>query len=53
MPGASKVTVVVTLPSAGIGGANHTGAHGELAPTFRSSHVLICGGSNCTAPGPR
>ena len=51
MPGTLNVTLVVTLPSLGIGGANHTGAQGELAPTRKSSHVLICGGSNCTGHG--
>lgn len=53
VPGVSNVTVVSTLLSAGIGGANHTGAQGELVPTRKSSHVLICAGSKCTGPGPR
>ena len=51
VPGAPNVTVVVSRPSAGIGGANQTGAHGELAPTRKSSHVLICGGSKCDRAG--
>src|SRR5437773_12314703 len=43
VPGTLNVTFVVTLPSLGIGGANHTGAHRELAPTRKSPHVLIRG----------
>ena len=53
VPGTLDVTFVVILPSAGIGGANHTGAHGEFAPTRKSSQTLICTGSNTTGPGPR
>src|SRR6185436_1288313 len=34
-------------------GADHSGAHGELAPARVSSHGLICGGSNVTGAGPR
>ena len=41
MPGSSNRTCVVVMPSAGSGGANHTGAHGELAPAVVSSHGLI------------
>src|ERR687897_2820443 len=53
VPGSAKVTCTVTLPSGGIGGATHTGDHGELAPTRVSSHDMICSGVNCTRPLPR
>src|SRR5690349_8691342 len=41
------------LPSAAMGGANHTGAHGELAPARVSSQALICSGEKWTLPAPR
>src|SRR5262245_1769460 len=53
VPGWSKMTSTVTLPSAGNGGANQTGAHGELAPARVSSHDLIWSGEKCTLPAPR
>ena len=53
VPGIEVGHYTASSGSGGSGGANHTGAQGELAPTLRSSHVFICGGSKCTAPGPR
>src|SRR5262245_44537132 len=55
VPGSLNETFTGSLPSAGIGGAVHCGAHGELAPARVSSHALTCGGSKVTfAPtGPR
>ena len=41
VPGSAKVTSTAILLSAGIGGANQMGAHGEFAPARVSSHGLI------------
>src|SRR5215471_21358630 len=53
VPGSSNVTCTVCLPSAGNGGADQNGAHGEFAPLRVSSHALTCAGSNVTFPPPR
>src|SRR5207245_1047466 len=53
VPGASNTTSTGILPSAGNGGANQTGAHGEFAPARVSSQDLIWSGEKCTLPAPR
>src|SRR5262245_17946710 len=53
VPRSRNVALTVHLLSGGTGGVLHPADQGELPPSRRSSHTLVCGGSNSTAPAPR
>ena len=52
-PGSLNVALTSQRLPSGTGGGPQPADHGELPPSRRSCHTLVCGGSNATSPGPR
>src|SRR4029077_20563759 len=53
VPDSAKVACTTILPSLGITGGVHNGAHGEFMPARVSSQDFTCSGVNVTLPEPR